>query len=104
MARQPDRRLCAVASDTNFRSADALLVKYRLYVLNERNRIFGPAQLVNAVNDERAIEAAQLLDERAIELWEDDRLVFRVTPNKSCPISPLGRAFPIGDLGHDQLL
>jgi hypothetical protein len=92
-----------VGNDTNFRSADAPFVeyRYRVYILNERNRISGPAQFVDAINDERAIElAAQLLDGRAIEVWERDRLVFRLTPNKSCPLIPQIGAFPIGDFGH----
>jgi hypothetical protein len=59
-----------VGSETNFRSADASLAVYRVYVLNERNRISGQAQFVDAINDERGIEmAAQLLDGRAIEIW-----------------------------------
>jgi hypothetical protein len=76
-------------SDSNFRSADAPLVDYRLYALNERNRIFGPARRICAIDDERAIEMTPgFPDGRAIELWQADRLVFRVTPNKSNPISP----------------
>jgi hypothetical protein len=94
-----------MGTDTNFRSADVSLAEYRVYVLNERNRISGPAQFVDAINDDRAIEmAAQLLDGRAIEIWERDRLVFRVTPNKSCPIIPQSSAFPIVDFGHHGLL
>jgi hypothetical protein len=94
-----------VGSDTIIRSAGASLAAYRVYVLNERNRISGPAQFVDAINDERAIEmAGQLLDGRAIEIWERDRLVFRLTPNKSCPIIPQSGTFPIGDFGHHRLL
>jgi hypothetical protein len=79
-------------SDSNFRSADAPLVEYRLYALNERNRIFGPARQISAVNDETAIKMMpRFPDSRAIELWQADRLVFRLTPNQSNPISPSGQ-------------
>jgi hypothetical protein len=74
-------------SDSNLKSIDAPLVDYRLYALNERNRIFAPARQISAVDDERAIEmTAGFPDGRAIELWQQDRLVFRLTPNKSNPI------------------
>ena len=76
-------------SDSNFSSADAPLVEYRLYALNERNQIFGSARQISAVNDETAIEMTpRFPDGRAMELWQADRLVFRLTPNQSNPISP----------------
>jgi hypothetical protein len=78
-------------SDSNFRSTDAPLVEYRLYALNERNRIFGSARQISAINDETAIEMTpQFPNGRAIELWQADRLVFRLTPNQSNPICPSG--------------
>jgi hypothetical protein len=80
-------------SDSNLKSADAPLVDYRLYALNERNRIFGSARHISAIDDRTAIEMTpQFPDGRAIELWQADRLVFRLTPNESNPISPVRRA------------
>jgi hypothetical protein len=79
-------------SDSDFRSADAALVDYRVYTLNERNRILGSALHISAIDDEAAIEMTpQFPGGRAIELWQADRLVFRRTPNQSNPICPLGQ-------------
>jgi hypothetical protein len=78
-------------SDSALNLIDAPLVDYRLYALNARNQIFGPALQIKAADDERAIEiTAGFPDGRAVELWQQDRLVFRLTPNKANPISPLG--------------
>ena len=71
--------------ETNFRSAAPPLVKYKVYVLNKDRRIFRPAKLVAAVNDETAFEmAARLLVGQIIELWDGTRLV-RLTRDEALP-------------------
>ena len=50
-----------MANDPIQRSADAPLMEYRVYVLNECNRIFSPAQIIEAVTDDGAIETASRL-------------------------------------------
>jgi hypothetical protein len=50
--------------------------QYRLYTLNKLGRIFGPADLIEADNDEDAIVKAQRLQSTLdLELWQDDRVV-----------------------------
>ena len=54
---------------------------YRIYTIDERNRIFGPAQLLEAVDDNSAIKkVAEFLDGQVIELWQGSRLLVRLDP------------------------
>lgn len=65
--------------------------EYKLYVLNDSNHIFCPAQRVSAFDDEGAIGAAHSLANRhAVEIWEGARLVACLKP----PTSLAGRAAP----------
>jgi hypothetical protein len=57
--------------------------QYRLYELDEQNRVFKPARWIDADNDGVATEvAAGLLDGRAIEIWEGTRIVICLKPGK----------------------
>jgi hypothetical protein len=83
-------------SNNNVISSLAPLVEYRLFGLNARNQISGSARHIDAVDDESAIEMTDHFpDSRAVELWQADRLVFRLTPNTSSPISPGPRVVSI---------
>ena len=62
------------------------LPEYRLYVLDEADRIYRPAHYLEAPTDDLAIEiAARLLDRRVIELWRGARLVARLEPDRARP-------------------
>ncbi len=55
---------------------------YRLYVLSSDGHITGPPDTIECEDDRGAIETAkQLLDGKAIEVWDGNRLVIRVEPN-----------------------
>ena len=48
------------------------------YLIDQNNRISGPATIVKCAGDFDAIEKAkQLVDGHDVELWERDRLVMR---------------------------
>ena len=66
------------------------LPEYRVYVLDEFDRVFHPAQYLEALNDHLAIEmATRLLDRRPIEVWRGVRLIARLKPDKARPDGPL---------------
>lgn len=73
--------LFVVASDANS-DREPPLTEYKLYVLDARNSVSRPAEIVDAVSDEAAIKTAtKLLDGHAIELWKGDRLIVHLKPN-----------------------
>ena len=79
-----------MTSDPNPRSAGLPSVEYKIYVLDGRNQIFRPAQLMEAINDKDAIEkATQLFNGRTIEVWDGTRLIIRHRPDisKAQPVS-----------------
>jgi hypothetical protein len=79
-----------VASDTNLGPANLPVTEYRLYVLNERGRVSSPAQIIEAVNDEGAIEiATRMQNGCVIEIWDEARLVIRLEPDSLS--RPFGR-------------
>jgi hypothetical protein len=52
---------------------------YRIYTLNERDKIAGPPQEVTGDDDDGAIQQAkQWLDGRDLEVWQGSRLVSRL--------------------------
>jgi len=66
----------------------AVLRQYLLYELDEQSRVFKPAKSIDADNDGMAAEvAAGLLAERAIEIWQESRIVTCLKPVKSKRVS-----------------
>jgi len=56
---------------------------YRIFRIDEEGHIKGPAAEVVCNTDEEAIERArQYVDGLAVEVWDRDRLVKLVEPNK----------------------
>ena len=54
--------------------------QYRLFTVGDNGRVSTPAQEFVSLNDDAAIiEARRMLNEPAHELWEDGRLVARVS-------------------------
>ena len=59
------------------------MTEYRIYVVDKNNHILGPADVVDAVDDDAAMKkAAALLDGHAIEIWQLSRFVVRLEPGK----------------------
>jgi hypothetical protein len=57
---------------------------YRIYEINKRGRIVGPAQLITCENDEEALHAAEpLVNGYDVELWQADRIVSRILSKAS---------------------
>ena len=56
---------------------------YRMYVLTDHDRIRVPPTIIDALDETAAVEEATLLlDGKAIEVWDQDRLVARLEPTK----------------------
>jgi hypothetical protein len=54
---------------------------YRLYAVNAEGRIDQPPQVIEASDDDKAVEKARaLLNGRDVELWQDERLVMCLRP------------------------
>ena len=58
------------------RTGRIALKPYLVYELGKNNRIFRPAQFVDADSDEAAIRIASILFGCAIETWQENRFVF----------------------------
>jgi translation initiation factor IF-1 len=55
--------------------------EYRIYTLNDNNRIAGPAEVIACDDDMEAIaRAKRLLDGHDVEIWRGDRVVIRLKP------------------------
>jgi len=53
--------------------------EYRIYTLNDRNKISGPPQDITCENDQEAIQQAkQWLDGHDVEVWQGARVVVRL--------------------------
>ena len=62
---------------------------YRLYVIMPGEHIRVPPEVVECPDDKAAIERAkQLLDGRIIEVWNFDRCVTRLEPQRA--LTPVG--------------
>jgi hypothetical protein len=60
---------------------------YRAYVLGPDDHIVQPPQLIEAPDDEQAIEAARrILDGHTLEVWDQQRLVIRLAGTGPQPI------------------
>ena len=54
---------------------------YRAYIFEPDNHIVRPPQLIEALDDEQAIEVARcMVDGHALEVWDKQRLVIRLEP------------------------
>jgi hypothetical protein len=63
--------------------------EYRIYTLKNGRNIAAPPEVVEWPTDLRAIEEAKiLLDRYDIEVWQGERLVIRLRPDRP---RPLGR-------------
>jgi hypothetical protein len=61
---------------------------YRAYVLDASGRASGPAYHLICSSDDEAIERARrLVGSRLFELWNVDRLVFRLKARRGPPIN-----------------
>lgn len=59
------------------------MTAYRLYFVGSDGHIAGPPEVVECADDQAAIEAAkQLLDGKAIEVWDKARIVIRLDPKR----------------------
>jgi hypothetical protein len=55
---------------------------YRLYIVTPAGRIAKRAEIVECADDEEAIQAAErAMDGQDIEVWNDARLVLRLSHN-----------------------
>jgi hypothetical protein len=53
---------------------------YRVYSLDDKGHILGPAEIITCDNDEQVIERARKLKRRhGIEVWQADRLVAKIS-------------------------
>ena len=56
---------------------------YRFYYVNSDGHITEPPRIADFRGDRAAIEAAEaLLDDKAIEVWDRDRVVIRLEPKR----------------------
>jgi hypothetical protein len=54
---------------------------YRAYFFGPDNHIVQPPKLIEALDDEQAIEAARrMVDGHALEVWDQQRLLIRLEP------------------------
>ena len=52
---------------------------YRAYIFGPDHHIVQPPKLIEALDDEQAIEAARrMVDGHALEVWDQQRLVIRL--------------------------
>jgi hypothetical protein len=59
------------------------VMNYRFYVLAKDDHVREPPQVFDCPDDEAAAETtAQLLNARAVEVWDHSRLVVRLEPEK----------------------
>jgi hypothetical protein len=66
----------------NMRTRAAAMVSYRIYTLDPTEHIRDPPTVIECENDQDAIEKAkQLLNGGVIEIWEQQRLIARLTPD-----------------------
>jgi hypothetical protein len=64
------------------------MANYRIYVLDKDDHVREPPQVVECPDDEAAVEkAAQLLNGRAIEIWDHSRRVVRLEPTDKRQVS-----------------
>jgi hypothetical protein len=64
--------------------AGGAMPDYRLYTVTSGGRIHGVPTVISCVDDQEATEKArQLAQDEAIDVWERDRRVARVSPNAS---------------------
>ena len=62
------------------------MIGYRVFTFDEDTHVVGVPTIVEAENDQAAIEAAkQLLDGHALEVWQLNRRVARLEPNSIAP-------------------
>jgi hypothetical protein len=55
--------------------------EYRIYTLNDDNRIAGPGVVAECPSDDVAITAAKaMLNGHAVEVWQGTRVVIRLNP------------------------
>jgi hypothetical protein len=54
---------------------------YRIFTLDEKGRIAGPAMTLECVDDQAAVARAQQhVNGRAVEVWKGARMVVRLDP------------------------
>ena len=57
------------------------MIGYRIFAFDEDNHIVGVPVIIECEGDQEAIEAAnQLLEGKALEIWQLDRRVARLEP------------------------
>lgn len=79
---------CWIANRLEFHSAPNLcggwigrMTAYRLYTLGSDGHIEGPPTIVECDDNQAAVERAkELLNGKAIEVWERKRLIVRLEP------------------------
>jgi hypothetical protein len=55
--------------------------EYRIYTLDAKGHIAGPATTLECVDDQAAVaRAQQLVNGRAVEVWKGARMVVRLDP------------------------
>jgi hypothetical protein len=61
-------------------------MQYRAYILTDDGHIRSPATIITAPNKQEAVEeASYLLNETAVEVWDEDHLVARLHPPARLP-------------------
>ena len=69
-------------------SVQPLSHQYRLFPVNVAGHIAGAPDVIEATNDEQAVQAARrLAGNRSAEVWSGDRLVTALKPKRSYPQS-----------------
>ena len=57
------------------------MTQYRLYFLDWQNRVLGPPKILEAWDDQEAVDRArQFVDGYAVEVWDRARLIVRYPP------------------------
>jgi hypothetical protein len=60
------------------------MTHYRIYVTTTDGHVTAPATVIECADDQEAIgKAAQLVDGRAVELWEGARFIMRFPSDTS---------------------
>jgi hypothetical protein len=66
---------------------------YRVYPVNHAGRILGPSTVIECANDPEAIhEAQQAVDGHDVEIWQEARLVVRLSSDEANRSATHGRS------------
>ena len=73
-----------------FRYRGLAMPAYRFFLLGKDGHVNRPAPIIDCPDDESAIlQAKQILDRRAIEIWNFERFVMRLDPGEDhAPLQP----------------